>query len=583
MIAFGQYKSLFITYFRPHSLKIALLTFLILCGTAVQIGNPQILRYFLDTAAAHGALRDMLLSASLFLGGGLLTQVLSISKTYVGSDVAWKATNQLRADLVRHCLKLDMPFHNKHTPGELIERIDGDTLGLSNLLSLFIVQIGSDLLLLVGVLFVLFFSDWRLGLAVTLYALVCLAVLYRLRGVTVPAWVKTRQAIAHLHGFIGERFSGVVDLRTNGAIPATMRSFYALRRVQFFRERFAGVMSLVVGSSADVLFVLGSISAFILGANLFQAGAISIGTVYLIVNYTELLIAPLRRIIEQLGDFQTAAGSIQRIQELLNVQSAVRDGSGAHIQPGALAIDFENIYFGYSQGNNVISDITLHIESGEVLGVLGHTGSGKTTLARLLFRLYDPSSGQIRINGIDTKELKLSDLRQHIGMVTQEVQLFHATVRDNLTFFTPQISDKEIIQALQDVGLSRWYQSLPKGLDTELTAGGGGEAGLSAGEAQLLAFTRIFLRNPSIIVLDEASSRLDPATEQYIERAVDKLLLNRTSIIIAHRLSTITRADTIVIIEHGKICEYGKREQLMQDTTSRFSQLLQTGIEEVLA
>jgi len=217
---------------------------------------------------------------------------------------------------------------------------------------------------------------------------------------------------------------------------------------------------------------------------------------------------------------------------------------------------------------------------GQVLGLLGRTGSGKTTLTRLLYRLYDPTRGAIKLNGVDVRQPRLAHLRQHIGVVTQDVQLFRASVRDNLTFFERQIPDEEILRVIQELGLWAWYAALPHGLDTFLTTGG---EGLSAGEGQLLAFARVFLKNPGLVILDEASARLDPATEQHIERAVSKLLAGRTGIIVAHRLGTVQRADHIMVLEGGQVAEHGPRAALAADPHSRFYRLLQTGLEEVLA
>jgi ATP-binding cassette subfamily B protein len=215
---------------------------------------------------------------------------------------------------------------------------------------------------------------------------------------------------------------------------------------------------------------------------------------------------------------------------------------------------------------------------------LGRTGSGKTTLTRLLFRLYDPDQGSVRLGNhdslLDLRCLSLSDLRRRVGMVTQNIQLFHATVRDNLTFFDDHIPDERILEVLKAVGMEAWFRSLLDGLDTELESGGGG---LSAGEAQLLAFTRILLQDPGLVILDEASSRLDPATEHLIEQAVDKLVQGRTAIIIAHRLSTVQHADEIMILDGGRIAEHGPRAALARNPASRFYNLLQTGLEEVLA
>ena len=221
-----------------------------------------------------------------------------------------------------------------------------------------------------------------------------------------------------------------------------------------------------------------------------------------------------------------------------------------------------------------------------MLGLLGRTGSGKTTLTRLLFRLYDPDCGDIQIapavdphGWVDISELALTDLWDQIGMVTQNIQLFNATVRDNLTFFNPSIPDARLLEVVEELGLGEWFRALPDGLETILDSGGGG---LSAGEAQILAFMRVFLKDPGLVVLDEASSRLDPATEALIEQAVERLVRDRTAIIIAHRLGTVQRADEIMILENGRILEYGRREKLAADPDSRLFHLLKTGLEEVL-
>jgi ABC-type multidrug transport system fused ATPase/permease subunit len=238
---------------------------------------------------------------------------------------------------------------------------------------------------------------------------------------------------------------------------------------------------------------------------------------------------------------------------------------------------------GEDEKDLVLRDVSFHLKPGRVVGLLGRTGSGKTTLTRLVFRLYDPDLGSITLGAedgmVDVRRTQVQELRRRIGMVTQNIQLFHATVRENLTFFDDSIPDARILEAVSDLGLDDWFKALPNGLDTELESGGGG---LSAGEAQLLAFTRIFLRDPGLIILDEATSRLDPATESLIERAVDKLVRNRSAIIVAHRLGTVQRADDILILENGRTIEYGERAHLAEDPSSRFYHLLETGLEEVL-
>ena len=212
--------------------------------------------------------------------------------------------------------------------------------------------------------------------------------------------------------------------------------------------------------------------------------------------------------------------------------------------------------------------------------MLGRTGSGKSTIARLMARLYEPQNGTVRLGGVATWDAHVTDLRERVGMVTQDVQLFRASVRDNLTLFDPRVRDEVLLDVIHRLELDEWLAGMPNGLDTELVAGSGG---LSAGQAQLLAFTRIFLKNPGVVILDEASSRLDPATETLIERAVDHLLDDRTGIVIAHRLATVARADDILILDSGRVVEFGDRVILAADPESRFSRLLASGMEEALA
>ncbi len=282
----------------------------------------------------------------------------------------------------------------------------------------------------------------------------------------------------------------------------------------------------------------------------------------------------------EIESFQTIGACVERLTEFRSFQADVKDGALDEVAYGPLGLSFQEVSFSYNGGGPVLDGISFQVRPGGVLGLLGRTGSGKTTLARLIFRLYDVQTGSIRVNNVDLREFQLSTLRRSISIVTQNVQLFRASIRDNLTFFDRSISDERILQTLEELELGDWYRSLPNGLDTELEPGG---RSLSAGEGQLLAFTRVFLRDPLLVILDEASSRLDPATEARLERAIDKLLQGRTAIIIAHRLHTVQRADEIMILEDGSVREYGNRVQLASNPTSRFYQLLQTGLEEVLA
>lgn len=579
-IPLREYWNLLVAYLKPLWKQVSLLGVLLLVGIGLQLLNPQILRNFIDTALAGGKTEGLVWAALLFIGIALVGQGLALLATYLSETIAWRATNTLRNDLSAHALRLDMNFHNLQTPGQLIERIDGDITTLANFFSQFVLRVLSNLILLIGVLILLFVEDWRVGLAISLFAIFTLWALSKVRNVAVGAAKDSRESSAQVFGFLEERLAGTEDIRANGGEAHTMRRYYEIKRDWFFKTRRTELRINRIWMTINTLFALGYILSLVLGAWLHTAHLITLGAVYLIFQYTEMLRAPLDMMTRQLQDLQKAAGGIARIKELRNLQPTIKDGAGAILPDGPLAVEFDNVTFSYNGEDMTLQNLDFCIQPGKVLGLLGRTGSGKTTTTRLIFRLYDINSGHLRVGGSDVREMQLRDLRERVALVTQDVQLFHASVRDNLTFFDRSISDERILEALQELELGEWFKSLPNGLDTEVKSGG---AGLSAGEAQLLAFTRVFLKDPGVVILDEASSRLDPATEKLLDRAVGKLLQNRTGIIIAHRLATVQRADDILILNGGQTEEYGPREALALNPNSRFYQLLQTGMEEVLA
>ena len=577
---FGRYWRLLVTYLKPQWLRVALLSLLLMGNIVLQLINPQVIRYFIDATQAHGPLSALLIAAGLFLAIAFLQRTVAFASTYSAENVGWTATNALRADLALHCLRLDMSFHKTHTPGELIERIDSDVTALANFFSQFIIQVLGNALLIGGVLLLLWREDWRVGLVLTLFSILTFVALRLLQNIAVKQWTSEREANAGFYGFLEEHLTGTEDIRAAGAERYVTRLMFSLMRRLLETYRRARLVSNLTFFSTNFLYVIGYTIGLALGAYLYIQHQITIGTAFLFVYYIGMLSTPLQTIKEQVEDLQKASASIERVQELFGIRSGLEEQAHTALPHDALEVAFRSVMFSYDGQGNVLQDISFELQPGKVLGLLGRTGSGKTTLARLLFRLYDPASGTISLNGKELRTVALEDLRNHIGMVTQDVQLFHASIRDNLTFFNREISDERIEQAIKELDLWQWLQSLPQGMDTRLGAGG---HGLSVGEAQLLAFARVFLKHPGLVILDEASSRLDPVTEQLLERAVGRLLTERTGIVIAHSLQTVQRADDIMILENGRIVEYGPRIALASDPRSRFYHLLQTGLEEVLA
>ena len=640
-------------YLRPYRRRVALLVFLLLAGVGLQLLAPLLLGRFVDTAAdsGDGSANRLYAIAGLFFAAVLAQKALYLLTVYLTEDLGWATTNALRADLTAHVLRLDMGFHKLRTPGELIERIDGDVGQLAEYFSEIVVSLIGNGLLVVGILVLLFLTDWRVGLAGLAYAVIMVTLLRVVQNRMVALYTRISQAAAELLGFLEEHITGTEDVVPNGGAPYVMRRLYPLLNNHAALRTRTYTLSTAVGATSTLLFVLTLAATMGLAALSYRAGDLTIGMVFTLVYYVGLLESPLESVRRNLSDIQRALAGVNRTREFFDLRPDVADpadGTTA-LPPGAPGVVFEGVSFAYkdrrqttddgpqevitndelrmtNEGESglssvvrgrlhtptVLHDISFALAPGRVLGVLGRTGSGKTTLTRLLFRLYDVDVGAIRLGAneettdhrpqttalnpavvrrpssvvsTDIRAVPLTDLRRHVGMVTQDVQLFAATVRDNLTLFNnydpdrPPLDDDRIREALETLGLGDWLHHLPHGLDTLLESSG---QGLSAGEAQLLAFARVFLRDPHLVVLDEASSRLDPGTEQLLERAIDRLLVGRTGIIIAHRLRTVGRADDILILEHGRVVEFGPRAALAADPGSRFYRLLQTGLEEVL-
>ena len=575
-------QNLVLAYLRPQRGRVLLLGGLLLAGLGLSLLNPRIMQAFIDSAIQGSPLQTLINLGVLFLVVAIAVQLIGVAEAYVSQNIAMVATNRIRANLTRHCLSLDMSFHNAHTPGEMIERVDGDVSKLSNFLSSFLVQITLNSLLLLGVVILLCAIDWRVGLPTGISVVIAIISARVLNPPLARLSAQEQQRSAELYGFIEERLSGTEDIRANGATAYVLRRHVERSRALLW----AAIKSALIGSlswrSVHTAIDIGTIAALIIGAWLCLDGVLTLGTVYVILAYTQMLQEPVEAITRQLNDLQQATASMGRVQALFNIQSSLEAPTPQTVQAipaGALSVALNTVSFAYPDDDRVLHDLSMALPAGHTLGVLGRTGSGKTTLARLLLRLYDPQSGAVCLGNVDLRHVTNADLRARVSVVTQDIQLFSASVRDNLTLFDKRIPDSDIHAALENVGLDEWLRELPKGLDTVLATSGGA---LSAGEAQLLAFARAFLRDPSLVILDEASSRLDPATERKLDLAITNLLTGRTGIIIAHRLSTLQRVDQIFILEDGSMRENGPRETLLRDPQSRFSQLLAVGIEEVL-
>lgn len=580
----GTRRSMLAAYTRTVRWPLILLGLILAATIAIQLITPLLTARFINRALDGAPMQDLVAIALMAAGLALAGYLLAPLETWVSEHIGWEATNALRFDLLAHLLGLDASFHARHPTGSLIERVDGDVSHLARFFSRFVVNILGSGVMMIGILALLFRTDWRVGSAVALMLALAVTAMLRIRASAAPAWARERQASADYYGFLGDVLAAREDVRASDAVPWATRRATLLLRALYAATGKAGMLGYALAASTSAFFGIGAVLALAIGASQFRSGALSLGAVYLVFQYTQMLQAPVERLRDEIQDLQQADASLDRVSALFAVPAPRHDAGDTPLPPGPLGVTLEDVTFGYDPDDPVIHDLSVTIPAGRVLGIVGRTGSGKTTIARLLTRAWEPQTGAICLHPGDQAPIPLADVRRddihrRIGLLTQDVALFGASLRDNLTLFDPSIPDARLVDILAGIGLDRWLGTLPDGLKTRLHADGGG---LSAGQAQLIACARILLRDPDLLILDEASSRLDPATERTLHRVFARMLTGRTGVIIAHRIETLHLADDILVLDKGRIVEYGPRITLEADPASRFARLTATA-EGVLA
>ena len=560
---------------RPHARRWVGLGALVALASGLQLAGPVIVRRVVDEAAGNADAGRLVALAVALLVIAVAAQALLVMVAWFATTTAWLTVNELRLSLVRHVLGLDHEFHRTHTPGELIQRVDGDVTSVSDFLGRVVPKLLGGVAIVLGMIGVLAVLDWRLALGGLAYVGIAGAIVARGRHRAVTEASDEMGAWARVYGGIEERLTASEDLRANGAGPHAMWRFVeesagamrsAVRRESAYLRLWWALQAAVAG---------GTVVALVAGAALVGVGAISLGTAFLLFQYALLIDQPLEDLVHELETVQKANGAMIRVIDLIGIEPKIVD-EGTVLPPrGPLSIEFDRVEFDYGDERSVLHDVRLQIEPGRSVGVVGRTGSGKTTLSRLVLRLVEARQGEVRLGGVPVADIPMAELRRRVALVPQEVELFSGSIRDNVTLFDPAPSDAAVADALRRAGLPRLADG-----DLHRPLGAGG-TGLSAGESQLLALARVWLRDPDLVVLDEATARIDPATEALLEGAVAELLRGRTALVIAHRLSTLRHVDDIVVMEGGRVVEHGTRADLAGDADTRFHRLLTLALEEV--
>jgi len=547
----------------PYRTRTILSIFSLLLATATALAPPLLAKYAIDDGITQNNLTTLWWIVVAFLLAGLANWGMSYVQTYLTGWVGERILADLRIKLFGHLQRLSLGFFERNRAGVIISRLTNDVEALDQLVTDGVTTLVQSTLTLIGTAILLFILDWRLALA-TLAVIPIMSVgtiLFRIHSSR--AYAAVRERLGLVTATLAEDIAG---MRIVQAFTRENRNVAHFREVaDGYRE--ANMRTVVLNalyfpfvdlvSSVALAVVLGY------GGHLYFQGAITLGTLFAFLLYVQNFFDPVQQLSQLYSTFLSATAALDKIMDVLDEEPEVVDEPGAVALPPIKGhVRFDHVRFGYGKGPDVLHDLDLDVPAGTTVALVGHTGAGKSTIAKLLARFYDPRDGGITIDGVDLREVSQASLRHQLGIVPQEGFLFAGTVAENIAFGRPDASGEEIVQAAEAVGAHEFVLRLENGYETEVQERG---SRLSLGQRQLIALARALLADPGILILDEATSSVDIGTERKIERALRLLLSGRTAFIIAHRLSTIRDADLIVVLEHGRIVEQGSHDELMQE------------------
>ena len=570
-----------LVYLRPYRALTAVAVFLLLAGAGLALVGPALTQRALDVAIPNHDTGLLGTLAALFLAALLIDFVVEYGQTMLTAYIGQRVMFDLRMQIFRHLQRLSITYFDRNPVGRLMTRVTSDVETLNELFSSGVVTVFGDVFTLVAIMTMMLWIDWRLAMVTfSVIPLVWLTARMFRRRVR-EAFRDIRIRLARLNAYLQERLSGMRVVQLFGREADSAARFAALNQEHLEAHRRSITIYAVFFPVVEVLTAVAMALLLYYGGLRALSGTLTVGVLAAFIQLTRRFFQPLQDLSEKFNLLQSAMASSERVFALLDQPVTVREPADPTLLPRPVRgeVRLENVWFRYSpEGPWVLRDVSFTASPGQTIALVGHTGAGKTTIANLLLRFYDPDRGRILIDGVDIRQLSTSDLRALIGFVQQDLFLFAGNILHNLTLDAP-ISPEAARQAAHRVGADRFIERLPAGYDHLL-----GERGrsLSVGERQLLSFGRALALDPTILVLDEATSSVDAQAEGQIQRAIAELMAGRTSLVIAHRLSTILHADEILVLQHGEIKERGSHRELLaqQGVYQRLYQLQLRGQEE---
>jgi ABC-type multidrug transport system fused ATPase/permease subunit len=548
-------------YTKQYRLRTTLAAVSLLLATLTGLIPPFLAKVAIDDGVRERDLHALTVVIVLLVVAGLAYLVTSAAQTYFTGWTGERILADLRNDLFRHLQRLSLGFYERNRAGVVISRLTNDVDALDQLVTDGVTTLVQSGLTLVGTTIILFYLDWKLALAtVTVIPLLVVATrMFRVRSAR--AYSQVRERLGLVTATLAEDIAGMRVVQAFTREPRNQRHFEDVNA--HYREANQQTVVLNGLYFPFVDFLSAAATAIVLGFGgyLVFDGQTTPGTLFAFILYVSNFFDPVQQLSQLYNTFLAAVAALDKILGVFAEEPEVRDRDGARdLDRIEGRVRFEEVRFGYGDGPEVLHGLDLDVPAGTTVALVGHTGAGKSTIAKLLARFYDPRSGRITIDGVDTRDVTQESLRRQLGIVPQEGFLFAGTVRDNIAFGKPDAAPDEIVAAAQAVGAHDFVMRLEDGYETNLQERG---TRLSLGQRQLVAFARALLADPRILILDEATSSVDIGTEQRIEQALRRLLAGRTAFIIAHRLSTIRDADLIVVLEHGRVVEQGTHDELM--------------------